>query len=167
VTVDYDNASGFTWEFDGLSGLVLNASSVQLSAPATEGSYSLQITAIDDSQALLDASDTINIIVSPIQTSDLTCAIGEANVWSTGYVLGNITVTNNGTNTLSSWSASITLGGNAQLTNSWNASVTEVGDNLLVTNMAYNNSLAPGQSVSFGLQTSYSGSFSQPICSAN
>ncbi|WP_340678030.1 cellulase family glycosylhydrolase [Paraglaciecola sp.] len=167
VTIDYDNAAGFKWEFDGLSDFVLNASHVQFSAPAIEGTYSLQITAIDIDQSTLDASDSINIIVSPTQSSALTCFIGEANVWSSGYVLGNITITNNGTETLSSWGASLILGGNAQVINSWNASITGVGGNLLATNMAYNNSLAPGQSVSFGLQANYSGTFEQPSCLAN
>jgi len=167
VTVDYDNASGFAWEFNELSGIVFEASSVELSAPIAEGSYSLEVTAIDESQASLGVSDTINITISPIQSSTLTCEIGEVNVWSSGYVLNNITLTNNGTDTVSSWSALLSLNGSAQLVTSWNANFAIDGDNFVVTNMPHNNTLAAGQSVSFGLQASYSGTFVQPSCSGN
>ncbi|MEP1553508.1 cellulase family glycosylhydrolase [Paraglaciecola sp.] len=168
VTVDYDNAGGFAWQFDDQSGVVLDAALVQLSAPSIEGTYPLEVTALDEAQNPLDASESINIVVTPITASDeLTCDIGSANTWSTGYVLGEITLTNNGSETVSSWSATLTLGGDALLSNGWNANFTTQDDSIVASNMPYNNTIGPGQSVTFGMQATYSGTFVQPSCTAN
>ena len=73
-----------------------------------------------------------------------------------------MTVTNGGGSTLNGWTLRWAFPGNQQVTSSWSAVLTQVGQQVTVANAAYNGSLAPRASASFGFQAAYSGSNASP-----
>lgn len=108
-------------------------------------------------------------VVTPECDADVDCASGEIcsagscedvtqgelsgslsiqSNWETGYC-ASVTVENPTSETVSSWTASVNLGG-ASLTNNWNGSFTSAGGSVSVLPQSYNQSIAPQRSVSFG-----------------
>jgi len=73
--------------------------------------------------------------------------------WNNGYVL-NITVTNTGTTNLNGWTSTVTLPSGHAHTGSWPVTATISGQTLTERNQAWNGSLAPGQSATWGFQAS-------------
>jgi endo-1,4-beta-xylanase len=78
-----------------------------------------------------------------------TCVYSVTNEWTTGFQ-GSITVTNNGSTVINGWNLGWQYTAN-KITSSWNATLT--GSNLYAaTNLDWNKTIQPGQSVSFGVQ---------------
>lgn len=170
LNVDYENADGFNVTFAGQTQTILNNTLIALTAPSTAGNYPLTVTAIDSTQQTLDATTSINVTVNNVVVppqGDVTCSVGSANVWSGGFTIGEITVTNSGNTALSDWSVTINLPANSSLSNGWNANYTGTTGDVTATNMVYNGNLAPNQSVSFGFQGTYTGNYVAPSCTAN
>jgi rhamnogalacturonan endolyase len=83
-----------------------------------------------------------------------------SNNWGAGFT-GAIRITNNGTNAINGWNVSWTYAGNTRLSGTWNATVT--GSNpYAATNLSWNSSIQPGQSVEFGFQGTHSGTAEIP-----
>ncbi len=82
------------------------------------------------------------------------------NQWPDGF-LGDVTITNNGP-ARSSWSLTWTFPGNQQITNLWNGVVSQSGQNVTVTNAAWNGNLPSGGTVNFGFQGTFSGTNAKP-----
>lgn len=99
-------------------------------------------------------------------TSDgVSCVIGTTNVWSSGFVLSDIEVTNNSGAAIDEWQVQVQLGStNATIKNYWSASVSLEDDIVSAVNASYNGNLADGESTSFGFQGSYSGSWNEASC---
>ena len=95
------------------------------------------------------------------------CVLGTSDVWSDGYVLNNISVTNEGNQTITSWSVVLDFAETTTIVNSWNADLglSADGTRLEARNTADNGTLAPGQTTTFGLQGTHDGSFDLPTCS--
>ena len=170
LNVAYENADGFNVAFAGLTQTVLNNPSIVLTAPSTAGNYPLIVTAIDSAQQTLDATASINVVVNDVVVpplGDVTCSIGTPNVWSSGFTVNDVTVTNNSDAALSAWSVTINFAANSSLSSGWNANYTGTSGAVIATNMVYNGNLAPNQSVAFGFQGTYTGSFAAPSCTVN
>jgi poly(hydroxyalkanoate) depolymerase family esterase len=91
-----------------------------------------------------------------------TCQVTyRADTWSTGFT-ATVTVTNTGGSTVNGWILQWIWPGNQQVTNSWNATVTQNGTQASARNAAWNATIGPGQSATFGFQAGYSGSNSPP-----
>jgi hypothetical protein len=84
-----------------------------------------------------------------------------ANTWSTGFT-ADVTVTNSGTAPINGWTLTFPFSGNQQVTSAWNATVSQSGSTVTARNAAYNGSVAPGGTASFGFQGSYSGTNANP-----
>jgi endoglucanase len=79
-----------------------------------------------------------------------------SNEWNNGYT-GAIRITNNKTTAINGWSVTWTYSDGTKLTNSWNATVT--GNNpYTATNLSWNGTIQPGQSVEVGFQATKGGS---------
>jgi hypothetical protein len=121
-------------------------------------------------------SATLSASVSPSMSSaspstpggggSVTATYRVDNQWSTGFT-ATVTVTNGGTTALSAWRVAWTWGGNQQVTNSWSGTVTQSGTAVTATNAAWNGAVAPGGSVSFGFQATYSGTNNAPTLTAS
>ncbi|WP_347332562.1 glycoside hydrolase family 9 protein [Marinimicrobium locisalis] len=98
------------------------------------------------------ASSAASSVVSSVPAGESQCEFVISNEWSDGYT-GAIRITNDGGQAISGWSVSWNLTGGANLTNSWNAEVS--GSNpYTATDMGWNGTIQPGQSVEFGFQVS-------------
>jgi len=81
--------------------------------------------------------------------------------WGSGFV-ATVTVKNNGTAAVKTWTATWTYGGSQKVTNAWNATVTQSGTSVSATPVSWNASIPAGASVSFGFQGTYSGTNAAP-----
>jgi len=168
LSVNYQNAVGFTVNFAGQSQIVLETNTVVLTAPDAAGDYPLNVTAVDSDQQALNASASINLSVTEAQTGgDVTCAVSQANVWPGGFTIGDLVVSNTSDSSISSWSVTLEFAPNVSLSSGWNAIYTGSSGTVSASNSPHNGNLAPGQATSFGFQGSYSGEFIAPTCSVN
>lgn len=83
------------------------------------------------------------------------------NTWADGFT-AEVSVTNTGSTSINGWTLTFAFPGNQQITNRWNATVTQDGQSVSATNLAYNGALAPDATTSFGFQGTYSGSNGSP-----
>lgn len=76
------------------------------------------------------------------------------NNWGSGFT-GAIRITNPGNSTINGWNVSWTYAGSTRLSSSWNANVS--GSNpYSASNLSWNASIPPGQTVEFGIQGNHS-----------
>lgn len=97
----------------------------------------------------------------PPHGEGLTASVSEST-WGSGATV-NVTITNNGSSTVNGWTANWTFAGNENITSFWNGSYNQSGSSVTVTNASHNGTIAPGSSVTFGFNVSYSGSYTRPI----
>lgn len=97
-------------------------------------------------------------------TSAVSCTIGQQDTWPGGFVLNNIQVTNNGSDTLD-WQVAVAFGNPVSFSRGWSSNVVADGDHRIVFEGAsYNRSLAPGQTATFGFAGSHQGSLGDVRC---
>jgi hypothetical protein len=83
------------------------------------------------------------------------------NNWQGGFT-ANVTITNNGSSAMTSWTLTFAFPGDQKITNAWNAAVTQSGTSVTATNLNYNGAISPGGSQSFGFQGTWSTSDTSP-----
>lgn len=89
------------------------------------------------------------------------------DVWDVGFVLNNITVTNNTDSTINNWSVNLAFDNPIGIVSVWNANGTLSGNTATATNVSYNGTLAPGQRTTWGMQGSHNNTFTVPTCTSN
>ncbi len=99
------------------------------------------------------------------QSANAACTYTVDNQWGSGFV-ASITVKNDTAATVNGWSVNWQYANN-RITNGWNANFS--GSNpYTATNLSWNGSIAPGQSVSFGFQgNTNSGTVERPSVSGS
>lgn len=145
VVLDLAPAAGFEIAevlVDGLAATVVNNQVV--------------VTAV-----VKDTAVTVAFAEVSVPPAGLT-AVYTKSEWGTGFS-GNVTVTNGGDTPVSSWTVSWTFDGDQKITSLWNASFTQTGKDVVVTNLSWNGTLAPGASYSFGFNGTYSGVNAVPV----
>jgi len=85
----------------------------------------------------------------------------QINAWNTGLT-ANITITNTGSTTITSWSLVFTLPAGQTITSGWNATYTPASGQVTARNMSYNGTLAPGASTTIGFQANHTGNTARP-----
>ena len=92
----------------------------------------------------------IAFLFAAADTAAIQCSYTVSNDWYTGFT-ANITVTNDGASTINSWQVQWRHSGGSTVTASWNANVS--GNNpYTARNVDWNRTIAPGASISFGVQ---------------
>jgi len=81
--------------------------------------------------------------------------------WAGGFV-ASVTVGNTGTAAMSGWTVTFAFPGDQHITNAWNATVNQSGANVTGTNASYNAAIAPGGSVQFGFQGTWTSNDTSP-----
>jgi acetylxylan esterase len=90
------------------------------------------------------------------------CRVSDViSAWNTGLT-ANITVTNTGAASLSSWSLVFTLPSGQSIVSGWNATYTPTSGQVTAKNMSYNGTLAPGASTTIGFQANHTGNTGAP-----
>lgn len=121
---------------------------------STRGAF--RLAALISSGLLLSATH--------VAAQEATCEYQLGNSWGSGAT-GSIEITNTGSSTINGWSLTWSYDDN-ELTNSWNANVS--GSNpYTASDLGWNSTIAPGQSVSFGFQVNTSGGVETPILSGD
>lgn len=144
-------------------GIVGGASSA---ASSSRVSSSIQSSIIPQSSSRSSISSSVSSVASSISTGGLTCTVKVVNNWGSGYQL-DVAINNGGTTTVNGWSVTLNFSENPQRTGGWNATIGGSGNNVTASNVNWNSTIAPGQSVSFGLQGNHDGSFVTPTCKVN
>ncbi|HEY8464447.1 MAG TPA: glycoside hydrolase family 9 protein [Bacillota bacterium] len=99
---------------------------------------------------------------SPTATSPGSYAVSYTmNDWGSGATV-TITISNKGTTAVNNWELKFNFPGNQKITNLWCAQYTQSGTAVTVTNEAWNSTIPPGGTVSFGFNLSYSGTNAKP-----
>lgn len=79
-----------------------------------------------------------------------------------GYFQAEVRVRNTGTTTLNGWSLGFSFANGQQITQLWNATYTQTGAAVTAKNLAWNASIPPGGSASFGFIGTWTGSNIKP-----
>jgi hypothetical protein len=105
--------------------------------------------------------------VTPSVTPGGGCAVGYAvrGQWSGGFQ-GEVQVRNNGGGPVRDWSLTWTFPDGQRVTQAWGATVTASGDGATALPAAYNATIAPGTTVSFGFIGSWTGANRPPAAFA-
>jgi hypothetical protein len=160
-----DSASGqtLTYSASGLpAGLSVNSATGLISGtPTTAGTSTVTVTATDSTG--VSGSATFTWTISTGSTGGGTCQVVYAtqSQWAGGFVAG-ITVTNNGTTAVNGWTLKFTFPGDQHITNGWNGTPTQSGENVTITNVSYNGTIAPGGNTSLGFQGTWNSSDAIP-----
>lgn len=146
-------------------GITGGSSSVALSSviSSSRASSSNQSSILPPSSSRSSSSSSI---ASSISTGGLNCTARVVNNWGSGYQL-DVVINNGGVVAVNGWSVTLGFSENPQRTGGWNATIGGSGNIVTASNVNWNGTIAPGQSVSFGLQGNHDGSFVAPTCRVN
>jgi hypothetical protein len=90
-----------------------------------------------------------------------TATYSVTNSWAGGYQ-GQVVVTDTGTSPENGWSLAWTFPGNQQITSLWNGLYTQSGQQVTVTNQAYDGAIPAGGSLTVGFTANVSGTNTAP-----
>lgn len=119
-------------------------------SPATP--YELRVRARDAAGNQSPASAPVAFTTLPGSGGECAVSATVQSQWATGYVSQPVTVTNTGTGTRTGWTVTFTLPPGHAVTGYWNAALTVSGQTVTARNLAYNGTLAPNASTTFGFQ---------------
>jgi acetylxylan esterase len=158
-----DSAPGqtLTYSASGLpAGLSVNSATGLISGtPTTQNTYTVTVTATDPTGASGSASFTWTVNNT---TGGGACRVSYTpDNWAGGFT-ANITITNTATAPINGWTLKFTFPGDEKITNAWNGSASQNGENVSITNVSYNATIAPGGSASLGFQGTWTTSDAAP-----
>jgi chitin-binding protein len=135
------------------------ASSSRSSASSSRSSNSSVASSIrsSSSSSKSSASSVASSVTSSAASSVAggNCSYVVSNQWSDGFT-GAIRIKNNRTTVINGWAVNWSYSDGSVITNSWNATLT--GSNpYAATNIAWNGTIQPGQTVEFGFQATKAG----------
>jgi cellulose 1,4-beta-cellobiosidase len=150
-TINVTDLNGFTGAVtiaatssnSGVS-VAVSGNTLTLTASATAtGSATISVTGTSGS---LSATTSITVTVSP-KTSGSACTIDYAISPQNSTAFGAaITIVNNGSTALSSWTLTWSFANGQTVSSLWNGNETQSGANVTVTNQSYNGSIPAGGS---------------------
>ncbi|MFB9908754.1 glycosyl hydrolase family 18 protein [Allokutzneria oryzae] len=102
------------------------------------------------------------VVVAPASgATGVKATFSKSSDWGSGYE-GKYTISNGGTSAISSWSVEFELPAGHTVGSVWDGNKTTNGSRVTVKN-TWNGNVAPGASVSFGFNVSYTGDSGSPI----
>src|ERR1700722_13876736 len=81
--------------------------------------------------------------------------------WNNGFV-ANYNIVNSGAGPLADWKLEFDLPASESITNAWNGKLAQSGTHYVLTPQDYNNTIAPGNSVTVGFQAALNGAYAPP-----
>jgi len=136
--------------------------------PSSINQIASGVTATSYSDSGLAASTTYHYVIEAVDAAGTSSASAQANAttqassgggssscvvdysitnsWSGGFGAA-ITITNNGTGAVSSWTLAWSFANGQTIAQFWDGAETQSGANVTVTNLSYNGSISPGGSV--------------------
>jgi arabinogalactan endo-1,4-beta-galactosidase len=83
------------------------------------------------------------------------------NQWTGGFTT-SLSITNNRTTTINGWTLAFSFSAGQQITQGWSGTFSQSGSLVTITNLSYNGTLAPGQTITLGFNGSWNGSNPNP-----
>jgi hypothetical protein len=77
-------------------------------------------------------------------------------------VVADITVTNTGTTAINGWTLSFTFPGDTKVTSAWNMALTQTGQSVSATNLAFNAAIPAGGNQTMGFQGTWTSNDAAP-----
>jgi len=120
-------------------------------SPSTQ--YQFQVTAHDAAGNTSPPSNTVTVTTQAGGGGGTGCRVRyvKPSEWGGGFV-ADITITNAGTTTVNGWTLVFAFTAGQRVTNAWSAIVSQTGGTVTAGNMDYNRTIAPGGTVNFGFQ---------------
>jgi endo-1,4-beta-xylanase len=159
-----DSAAGqtLTYSASGLpTGMSINPSTGVISGTPTVGNtYNVTVTATDSTGASNSVIFTWTISGN---SGGGGCHVTytKASEWAGGFV-ANVTIANTSSSTINGWSLTFTFPGDQHITNGWNGTVSQSGENVMITNASYNAAIPANGSTSLGFQGTWTSSDAAP-----
>ena len=86
----------------------------------------------------------------------------DQNDWGSGFT-GAVSIKNTGNSPINGWTLTWTWSGNQQMIQAWNSNYAQSGENITLTNAAWNPTIAPGGTLTgIGFNANYSGNNNSP-----
>jgi mannan endo-1,4-beta-mannosidase len=121
---------------------------------ANDTTFRYQVTA-SNANGTSPPSNTVTVTTGGGNTGGGCSAVATVqNQWGNGYVIQPVTVTNTGSSTTTSWTATFTLPAGHSVVGSWNAQLSGGTGTVNAANMSYNGTLQPSGTANFGFQVS-------------
>jgi hypothetical protein len=110
-----------------------------------------------------DTTDSEGTDTETIEANNDLCSFEYAivNDWDTGYI-GSVTVSNNTDADISLWEATLNFSDDTEIVSSWNVTLTGSAPTYTATNTSWNGTISAGESISWGIQTSFTDSYELP-----
>lgn len=118
----------------------------------SEGTHVLTATVTDSAGASTEASVNVHVKrLDAVEPEVPTCAVDYQvhGTWPGGFNV-QVTVHNTGTETIDGWSLAWQLGEAESVAHFWSVDLTTDSQGTTATNLSWNRTIAPGQSVTFG-----------------
>lgn len=142
--------------FSSSSRAISSSSAISSSLVSSAISSSLASSSVVSSSSAPRSSSSSS---SSVAAGGGNCQYIVNNEWNSGFT-ASIRITNNGNSAINGWSVSWSYTDGSQMTSNWNANIS--GSNpYTATNLGWNGTIQPGQSVEFGVQGNKSGSSAQ------
>lgn len=117
-------------------------------------SNAFSLTPMGSSSSSSSASSVTSSASSSVASTSGNCSYVITNDWGSGFT-GAIRISNPGSSAINGWSLSWRYSGDTRITNGWNANLS--GSNpYSASNLGWNASIPPGQTVEFGFQGTHS-----------
>src|SRR3979411_1672644 len=94
---------------------------------------------------LLTVLATVLVAPAAAQAAGLSASFSKSSDWGSGYVAG-YTITNTGSSTVNGWRLEFDLPLNQTITNAWSGQLSSLAGHYVLTNAAWNQTIAPGNS---------------------
>lgn len=125
--------------------------------------YTANVIARDGAGRVSWASPPVTFQTGTPTSADCTVALTNASDWGNGFV-GSVDITNNGTHTIDSWNLSFAWSTSwQQMSSGWNGNWSQTGTTVKVSNVDWNQKIAPGATVNVGFVGSYGGPNILPV----
>jgi hypothetical protein len=136
--------TGVTASFSPASSTTSSVVTFTVAATTVAGTYPITITGTSGS---LSATTSISLTVTGTSSSKCTVDYAITSQWPGGFG-GALTIVNNGSTALTSWTLSWSFANGQTVTELWNGAETQSGANVTVTNLSYNGSIPAGGTLS-------------------
>ncbi len=129
--------------------------------PSQAGTYSLvaKVWVIDEAGYQSGTSAPITV-----QVNASSCSVNYQveSQWSGGFS-ANVVLTNTSSVPIHDWTLAFTFPGDQQITELWNGSFAQTGEQVTITNLSYNSSIAPGGTVNLGFNGAWVSNDTSPM----
>lgn len=99
---------------------------------------------------------------TPPPSGGCSAAYRIVNQWTGGFT-AEFTVTNGTASTPAGWTVTWSFASGQRVTSAWNATLTQTGDSYRAVDVGWNGRPVPGQSATFGVQGTFTGSNGPPV----